>query len=310
MTDLGSFNHEIDGQKSPGDREIGELAKWQHRVVAMRQLRELGFGRGAIEHRIRDGRLYQLFRGVYAVGCASVSWRGRIMAAVLACGPGAVASHQTAAALLGIMTTSRALIDVTTARGRHGHRGIKVHRVRRLHSEDRTIVDGIPVTSVARTLLDLAEVVPLRQLKRAFEEAEKLRLLDLRALERLCARSRGRRGVKALRRVVAEYVEPPFTRAESERVLIDICDAAGIPRPQMNVIVAGHEVDGLYERERLVIEIDSRTHHLTTAAFEEDRRRDADLMLAGYRVLRITWRRLRDEPLFVAEQLRKLLAAG
>jgi hypothetical protein len=229
---------------------------------------------------------------------------------VLACGLDALASHQTAAALLGIRATSRALIDVTTARSRHGQRGIKVHRVRRLHPEDRTIVDGIPVTSVARTLLDLAEVVPLRQLKRAFEEAEKLRLLDLRALERLCARSRGRRGVKALRRVMAEYVEPPITRAESERVLIDICDAAGIPRPQMNVIVAGHEVDGLYERERLVIEIDSRTHHLTTEAFEEDRRRDADLMLAGYRVVRITWRRLRDEPHAVAELLRKLLATG
>lgn len=289
---------------------MGDLAGRQHRVVAHQQLVAIGFGPSGIQHQLKSGRLYQLFRGVYAVGCAQVSWQGRVMAAVLACGPDAVASHQTAAALHGIRPSSRAMIDVTTPRSRHGQHGIKVYRVRVLHLEDRSVVDGTPVMSVARTLLDLAAVVQLRQLRRAFEEAEKLRLLDLRAIERLFERSRGRRGVKALRKVIAEYVEPPITRSEAERLLVEVCDHAGIPRPQMNVSVAGRVVDGVWHKQRLVIEIDSRTHHLTTAAFEEDRRRDADLMLAGYRVLRITWRRLRDEPDAVAEIVRRLLAGG
>jgi very-short-patch-repair endonuclease len=289
---------------------VGDLAKRQYRVVAHRQLIAMGFGRSGIQHQIRSGALYPLFRGVYAVGCASVSWHGRVMAAVLTCGTEAVASHQTAAALLGIRPSSRALIDVTTPRSRHGQSGIKVHRVRSLDPEDRAVVGGIPITSLARILLDTAEVMPLRQLKRTFEEAEKRRLLDLDAVQRMLERSPGRRGAKPLRQVIAEYVEPPITQAELERLFIELCDLFGIPRPQTNVIVAGRVVDGVWHKKRLVIELDSRTHHLTTAAFEEDRRRDADLMLAGYRVLRITWRRLVDEPAAVAEIVRALLAGG
>lgn len=310
MTDLGSLDPHIWDKKSPRALAIGELARGQYRVVSNWQLLEMGFGRKAIQHDLHTGRLYQLFRGVYVVGCASVSWRGRVMGAVLACGHEAVASHQTAAALLGIRPTSRAMIDVTTPRSRHGQRGIKVHRVRALHPEDRAAVDGIPVTSLARVLLDTAEVVSLRQLKRAFEEAEKRRLLDLQAIERLLERSPGRRGAKPLRQVISEFVEPPITQAELERLFIELCDLFGIPRPQTNVMVAGRVVDGVWHAQRLVVELDSRMHHMTTAAFEEDRRRDADLMLAGYRVLRITWRRLRDEPTAVAEIVRRLLAGG
>jgi very-short-patch-repair endonuclease len=310
MTALGSPDPDIWDKKSPRPLVIGQLARGQYRVVSNRQLLELGFARKAIQHDLQTGHLYQLFRGVYAVGCPSVSWRGRVMGAVLACGSEAVASHQTAAALIGIRPTSRALIDVTTPRSRHGQRGIKVHRVRALDPEDRAMAGGIPVTSLARLLLDLAEAVTLRQLKRAFEEAEKRRLLDLNAIERLLDRSPGRHGAKPLRQVIAEYVEPPITQAELERLFIELCDLFGIPRPQTNVIVAGRVVDGVWHEQRVVIELDSRTHHMTTAAFEEDRRRDADLMLAGYRVLRITWRRLVDEPAAVAEIVRRLLAAG
>jgi Protein of unknown function (DUF559) len=292
MTDLGSIDLEIQGKESPGDLEIGELARRQHRVVAVWQLLALGFGRGAIEHRLREGSLYRLSRGVYAVGCASVVWRGRVMGATLACGPEAVASHGAAGALHGLRPMSGAAVDVTVPRSRHGQPGIRVHRVRSLHPDDRDVVDGIPVTSVARTLL------------------EKLRVFDLRAIERLVARSRGRRGIKPLRAVIAAYAEPPITRSELERRFIALCDQFAIPRPETNVIVAGRVVDGVWHEARLVVEIDSREHHMTTAAFEEDRRRDADLMLAGYRVLRITWRRLRDEPAEVARTVLELLARG
>jgi hypothetical protein len=311
MTDLVSSDVDIRQQKTPGDREIGDLAERQHRVVAHRQLIALGFGLGAIQHRLKNGSLYQLYRGVYAVGCRSVSLRGRIMAAVLACGPGAVASHQTAALLHGLRPSSRSVVDVTVpGRTRRGRRGIAVHAVRAFHPEDRAIVDGVPVTSVARTLLDLAEVLRPRQLGRVVEEAEKLRLFDLGAVDRVCARSRGRRGLKPLAHAIAAYREPPITQSELERIFVEVCDAAGIARPEMNVIVAGRVVDAVWHEPRLVVELDSRTHHLTTAAFEEDRRRDADLMLAGYRVLRITWRRLTEEPAAVVELLRRLLSGG
>lgn len=310
MTGVGPISIEIEGKKGPGDREIAERARQQHRVVAAWQLLAMGFGRGAIEHRLRDGRLFRLYRGVYVVGCASVSWRGRVLGAVLACGPDALASHTTAGLVRSFVPGLRSHVEVTAPRGRKGQAGIRVHRVRALHKEDRDEVDGIPVTSVARTLLDLAEVVSLRQLERAVEAAERLGVFDLLAVERLFARSRGRRGIKPLRAVLSAYAEPPVTRSELERLFIALCDSHGIPRPQTNVLIAGREVDAVWPQARLAVEIDSREHHMTTVAFEEDRRRDADLMLAGYRVLRITWRRLRDEPEAVAETLRVLLGRG
>jgi very-short-patch-repair endonuclease len=311
MTDLVSLELDIRGQKTPGARKIGWLADRQHGVVAHWQLVRLGFGRNSIQHGLSSGRLYQLYRGVYAVGHTSLSWRGRVLAAVLACGVDAVASHQSAGMLEGVRQSARAVVDVTVpGRSRRSRSGIAVHAVRVLHPDDRTIVDGIPVTSIPRTLLDLAEVLQPRQLRRTIEDAEKLRVLDLRALERLMARSPGRRGLKPLRAVLAEYVEAPITRSELERLFAELLERAGIERPQMNVIVAGREVDAVWHAARLIVELDSRTHHMTTAAFEEDRRRDADLMLAGYRVLRITWRRLRDEPEEVAATVRELLAHG
>jgi very-short-patch-repair endonuclease len=310
MNDLGSISLDIQGKESPGDREIAELADRQHRVVALAQLLALGFGRGAIEYRVSQGRLHQLFRGVYAVGCASLTARGRIMAAVLACGPDAVASHHAAALVWGLRQSDRSAVDVTTRRGCHGQSGIRVHRVRRLHPEDRTVADGIPLTSVARTILDQAEVLQPHQLANVVTEAEARRLFDLRAVERTIARNPGRRGIKPLRLLLAGYVEPPVTRSDFEDELLHVCDRASLPRPQTNVIVVGHRVDAVWLDARLVVELDSRTHHMTVAAFEEDHRRDADLMLAGYRVLRITWRRLRAEPATVAATIRALLAAG
>jgi very-short-patch-repair endonuclease len=308
VVDLGSPDLDIPGKERPGNRKIAELGDRQHRVVAIRQLVALGFGRGAIEHRLSSGYLHTLYRGVYAVGCATVSRRGAIMAAALACGENAIASHHAAALVWGLRLSDRSVIDVTAGRSRHGQPGIKLHRVRVLHPEDCGRVDGIPVTSVPRTILDLAEVLQPHQLANVVTEAEARRVFDLRAVERLMARSSGRRGMRPLRLLLDSYAEPPVTRSVLERVLLRVCADAGILRPQTNVIVAGHRVDALWPEQRLVAEIDSRTHHMTLAAFEEDRKRDADLMLAGYRVLRITWRRLRVEPAAVADTLRRLLA--
>jgi very-short-patch-repair endonuclease len=167
--------------------------------------------------------------------------------------------------------------------------------------------DGIPLTSVARTLLDLAGVVRRRQLERAVEAAERLRLMDLRDVVRALARGRGRRGVRLLRDVLGDYREPAFTRSELERMLLDLVREAGLPQPSANKWIAGGEADLVWDNKRLVVELDSRGFHQTRAAFERDRRRDTDLQLAGYRVLRVTHRRLEQEPADVVAAVARLL---
>jgi hypothetical protein len=312
MADVAGFRPHIGASDGPGDDALAALAARQHGVVAYRQLLELGFGRRAIQSRVARGRLHRVHLAVYAVGHSALSGNGRLLAAVLACGPGALLSHWSAGAHWQLLPTSRSAVDVTVpSRTRAGNRGIVVHQARHLHPDDGTVREGIPVTSVARTLLDLAEVVRPRQLERAVEEAERLRLFDLRDLEELCERSRGRRGLRPLRAVLGGAVgEPPATRSELERRFLDLCREAGLPRPAVNLAAAGFEVDALWPRQRLVVELDGHAFHGTRAAFERDRVRDAELQLAGYRVLRLTHRRLKDEPAAVARTVATLLATS
>jgi hypothetical protein len=280
-------------------------------VVAHRQLIELGLSRSAIQRRVRNGRLHCLYRGVYAVGHRSVGRHGRWMAAVLACGPAAVLSHRDAAALFGLRPNNRSVIEVTAPRTRRGGAGVQVHRARHPHPEDRAVQDGIPVTSLARTLLDLAEVVNARQLERAFDEADRRGLFDLRALERLRAQSRGRHGLKPLARVIEEKrPEPPMTRSEFENAFLDLCHAHGLPRPSTNLWIAGHEVDAVFQAERVVVELDSYAFHRSREAFETDRERDAAMHIAGYRPLRVTDRMMRRRPARTADTVRSLLSAA
>src|SRR3954467_9879235 len=168
---------------------IAELALSQHGAVAHRQLVGGGLRAGAIQRLIDAGWLHPLHKGVYAVGHRGVSWLGRCMAAVLACGPIALLSHQPAGALWEVRRSSSPVLHVTVTRPRKGPRGVAVHHVRSLHPEDVAEIDGIPVTSLARTLLDNAEVLPLRQVVRMIEEAERREIFDLGAVERLMRRS-------------------------------------------------------------------------------------------------------------------------
>jgi very-short-patch-repair endonuclease len=167
------------------------------------------------------------------------------------------------------------------------------------------------VTSVARTLLDLAEVLSARRLLRVLEEAERLRLFDLDAIDRLAGRSHGRRGLGELRLALAGMDdEPPPTRSELERRFLELCRAEHLPPPAVNAWLAGFEVDALWPEQRLVVELDGYAFHGARAAFERDRVRDAAIQLAGYRVLRVTHRRLAAEPGAVAEAVRALLDAA
>jgi len=319
MTDVAGIDRGYPGKDRPGQADghagrrpseagIAALAARQHGVATRRQLLALGFSRHAIDRWIASGRLHPIYRGVYAVGHANLSRRGRWMAAVLACGDEAVLSHRSAGALWDIAPTSSPLTDVTVPRGRSGHRRIRLHQVRRLTDDDRTVHDAIPVTSVARTLFDLAEVFDARRLERALERAERLQLFDLRAIEGQIERGRGRRALKRIVPVLGASHPAPQTRSELERDFLDLCRSTDLPAPQVNVIVEGYEVDALWPDQRLIVELDSFEYHRTRAAFERDRARDTALQLAGHRVLRITWRRLRDEPGAVATAIRTLLA--
>ena len=288
---------------------IAELAATQHGVVARRQLFTVGLRRGAIDRRLATGRLHSLHPAVYAVGQPRIAGPGRLLAAVLACGDHALLSHRSAAALWELLPYAGSRVHVTAAhRGRRSLRGICVHSIRRPHVENRAARSGIPLTSVARTLLDLAQNVRQDQLERAFEQAERLRLLDLSAAVRLCERSNGHRGLTRLRPLVAQAGRPVAeTRSELERRFLRLCDDNGLPPAAVNVVVAGHEVDALWRAARLVVEIDGFEYHGTRAAFERDRARDADLQLAGFRVLRVTSRRLSREPQAVASAIGSLI---
>jgi very-short-patch-repair endonuclease len=311
MIDLGRIDGDIRRQKRPPDLDVAELARCQHGVVARAQLLGLGFGKSAIDHRLRAGRLHLVHRGVYAVGHPLLTVHGRWMAAVLATGPRALLSHLDAAALWDMRSVGSGDIHVTiAARNRHGQRGIRVHRVRRLHPDDVEMKDGIPVTSVARTLFDSAEMLERRQLERLFEQADRLRLFDLRALGAVCERCRGRRGRRPVVDLLQTFREPPATRSELERMLVDVCREYEIPEPAFNVPVAGYEVDAWWPGTDRIAELDSYAFHSSRTAFENDRERDLDLKLAGFEVTRITHRMLTRRPAQLAQRIRRFLAAG
>ena len=285
----------------PLDRLIGTLAERQHGVVSLSQLRELGLSSSAVRGRAERGRLYRLHRGAYAVGYPQVSLHGRRMAAVLACGPGAALSHRSAAAHRGLRPGA-GRIEVTVGRHLRASRaGIDLHRSTTLAPTDVEVVRAIPCTSVARTLLDLAEVVGRRSVERAVDQAEVLRVFDPRAINDVLDRANGRRGAAALRAVLAEHAPgDTLTRSELEERFLALSRAAGVPRPRVNAWIAlpGHEIqaDFVWERRRLIVETDGHGAHGTRAAFERDRTRDRHLLLAGWRVVRFTWRQVVHEP--------------
>ena len=243
------------------------------------QLLELGFDRGTIERRVRSGRLHRLYRGVFAVGHTLVRADGRYVAAVMACGPQAALSFRSAAALWAIRPSAAARIDVTVSHtsGVRSTGSIVVHRSRR--PVDITTRDGIPVTTPGQTLADLATALPRRALEKAAEQAEALRL-DVRI-------PAGHPGAKRLAEATAHDLTAT-TRSPLEDAFLELCDAHGIPRPLVNAVVEGFEVDFCWPADRLIVETDGYQHHGTRAAFERDRARDARLATCGWRVLRFT----------------------
>jgi predicted transcriptional regulator of viral defense system len=298
------------------DRAIAEIANEQHGLVSLEQLEALGIDRRTAHDRAGAGRLHRVHHGVYAVGHAPLTREARYLAAVLACGSDAVLSHRSAASLLGLREDRRRKIDVT-APGRRGRTPweIDAHRDGSLVAADRTIVNGIPCTSVARTLLDFAGVEPISELRKIVGEAEVKRVLAEGAVRDLIKRSRGRRGVACLRLLLDEiHPETKRTRSYMERQFLGMCTRGGLPRPEVNVPlrVDGNKFkpDFLWRDAGLIVEADSRQFHDTGTSFLNDRRREQCLQLAGWRVSHCTWWEIEHESRRLAETIRSLLALG
>jgi very-short-patch-repair endonuclease len=281
---------------------VARVAAGQHGVITRAQLRGYGLDANAIDYRLRVGRLHPLHRAVYAVGHRPPSPHARAMAAVLACGPGAVLSHRSAGSLWGLGPRWGDRVDVTSARHVRQRRGIRVHESGTLTRRDITRHYGIPVTSLARTLLDLADVLNDTALTRAVNQARLQRRGVGAELAALIARSPGRVTTR-----LTPMLDHAPTRSTLEDDFLAFAARHRLPAPEVNQIIAGHEVDMLWRAHRLIVELDSRHHH--EHRFEEDRDRDADLLTAGYPVLRITSRRLRLNPDREAARLRSTLAA-
>jgi hypothetical protein len=295
------------------DRRLAELAGRQHGVVARWQLEPLGVSAQMIKSRLARGSLHLLHRGVYDVGHRALSAEGRSMAAVLAFGPEAVLSHQSAGQLWKIVPQFAIEPEVTRPGFARGRPGIVVHRSP-LPDDETTIVDGIPVTSVPRTLVDLAGLGDERRLERAWNEMEVRELRDRLSVAAVLARHPGRRGTAPLRRLIDGKPLVGITRNELEEGFLALVDRFGLPRPRMNAHLAlrekFYEVDCLWERQRVVVELDGHAVHGTRAAFEEDRERDRILLAEGFRVTRVTYRQMQETPAAVAADLAQILGSA
>ena len=292
------------------DRRVAELAERQHGVVSRAQLLELGVGYRAISRRVAAGALHRIHNGAYAVGHSALSQRGRYMAAVLACGPDAALSHHSGADLRGIIPSGGPRVHVSVvSRSYRPQSGIALHRPRTLSPDEVTIVDGIPVTTPARTLLDLADRLSLRRLARACDTAERARLLDWAEAFALIDRHPHKVGARRLQRVLIEHgvaIGADPARSDLERKLFAFCAAHGFPAPLRNHTILGVEADFCWPEHRLIAETDGWDVHRTRFAFESDRARDLALVAAGWRVVRVTEARIEHDAPRLERDMRAL----
>ncbi len=289
------------------ERRVAALATGQHGTVASWQMLEAGLSRAAISRRVRQGRLHRIHRGVYSVGHPLLSAQGVRMSAVLACGPGAVLSHTSAAVTWGLLAGDKAVthVSVPNRDGSRGSAGVRVHRKTTLAPDERTVIEGLPVTTVSRTLVDLGDVVPAAQVRRAFINAEQARVLDMRTVEASLSRALRLPGARTLREILKCY-DPQWQRTRSalELMMLDLLSAAGLPAPAVNDWIAGRfMVDFLWRERALIVETDGEHVHGTATARRVDARRDRELSRLGYRVVRFSYAEVHDTPTEVAAKV-------
>lgn len=294
------------------DRSLAALAARQHGVVGRSQLIDVGWSAGAIEKRIRGGRLHRLHAGVYAVGHRITSKEGRWMAAVLASGPETALSHWTAAALWMIRPHSRSIIDITSPQKSRSWDGIRRHH-KAIPADEATVEQGIPVTTVPRTIFDLAATESADVVENLLRESEYRRLHDRLSLWDMVERYPGRRGVRKVRTALKRVGGGPSGRRRSrlEERFVPFLRRHRLPQPRFNdwILLEGkrYQVDCHWPGSGQIVELDGWEGHGTRAAFREDRARDRGLRVSGYSVTRLTWNQLSDEPEAIASDLRVLL---
>jgi very-short-patch-repair endonuclease len=292
-------------RRTPPDIRVAELARRQHGIVTLPQLRALGVSKRAVERRIATGRLHPIHRGVYAVGHRTLTDEALFIAAVLAIGPDAALSHLSAAQLYGLRPFDRTAgtwVDVSTTRHVKPRRLIRLHTVRGLETTTR---NRIPVTTPARTLVDLGDVLAPRQHERAVHEAEVQRLVSVPALEAQIARSPGRRAAARLQAIIADGPAP--TRSELEDAMLALLKRHGLPRPLINARIGADEVDLWFPDGDLVVELDGWRYHGTRIRHRLDARKQARLEAAGLRVLRADWWQVTGDDAQTAQRLRRAL---
>jgi very-short-patch-repair endonuclease len=286
------------------------IAAAQHGVVTRTQLERAGITARVIDRRIRGGILKTLHRGVFLVGFVEAPL-SREMAACLACGEHAFVSRRSAAVMWGIMNHSArpARTEITLRAGYRRRPGIQIHRTGSLPVDETTGLRGVPITSVPRTILDLAAHLHRKPLDRAISQAVALGLANSQALLDVANRHLGRRGALRLRTVLTGP-GPAFTRSEAEERFLDLLRRARIDPPEVNTRLLGLEVDFYWPRRQLVVEVDGRAFHSSPLDFERDRARDAELAAVGIRVVRVTWRQLTSAPEAILVRLGGALSAS
>lgn len=300
------------------DAALATLAARQHAVFGLGQIRELGLSPSAVRTRLARGKLHRCYPGVYSlVPPALLTREGRWMAAVLACGRGAVLSHVTAATLHELIRSDSTYFHVTVpGRSPRTHQPIRAHRSTTLDQADVTFVNNIPCTTVARTLFDLAEVVDRRRVERAFDQSEVLQLFDLRAIEDQLARNPTRRAAGIIRSLLEEhYVGSTPTESELEEAFLALCRRVGLPEPEvqqwLTLADGGPAIraDFLWREQRVVVETDGAKVHGTRQARPRDARRDQRLTVHRWRPIRTDWRQVTRRPAELEATLVALVAS-
>jgi very-short-patch-repair endonuclease len=295
----------------PAER-IAAIAATQRGRVSRRQLLAAGISKAMIETRLAGGSLRRVHLGVYAVGHDAPIPLGAETAALLAVGPDAVLSHETAAALWRLRPPppEGSPVHITLLSSGVGRRaGLVLHRTRSLAQRDVGVRERLPLTSPARTLLDLAATLRTRELERAIDEALTTRIATGSQLADLLARTPAqRKGRRQLAALLEHRRGSTITRSDAEEVLLDLVRTAALPDPECNVALHGFTFDAVWRADRIVVEVDSYQFHMSKFAFARDRRKDAVLRQAGWEVMRITWDQLEHEPYAVVARLATTLA--
>jgi very-short-patch-repair endonuclease len=280
-----------------GDPAVADVAGDRQGVVSYRDLRSSGLGRGAIHHRVLRKRLHRVHRAVYLPGHDVPPEGAPLFAAVQALGENAYISYRTALEQHGILEPTDGPIHATVVGGcRRSRDNIRVHRTTRIAPEDLGTIDGLPITSPARAILDFADDATPRELAKAINEAHVLKLATPADLRALMKRTPGRKGAALLTATLNRHDGPSTAHEGGEELLEAIIKRARLPKPAVNARTAGYECDFTYENHKLIIEVDGGTFHGTPAAVDRDRRKDQALRAAGYTVLRYSYHQLADEP--------------